>query len=206
MLVDPSRTVHTLGEIDAGIQDCRRCSLWRDTTQGVPGEGPSHAPLMLVGEQPGDQEDLAGSPFVGPAGGILDRALADAGIDRGVAFVTNAVKHFKHERRGKRRLHRTPDRGEVEACRWWFDAERRLVRPRVIVAMGGTAVLAVFGHAMPILKNRGQAFQLEDQAPNSTLGLITAHPSMILRIPDAAAKQTAYADFVDDLKAARALL
>src|SRR5215831_4862860 len=134
----------SLAAVAGGVQACRRCDLWRQATQGVPGEGPAHAPMMLIGEQPGDQEDLAGKPFVGPAGGVLDRALADAGVARGETFVTNAGKHFKHEPRGKRRLHKTPDRGEVAACRWWLEAERRLVRPRVIVAMGGTAVLAVF--------------------------------------------------------------
>jgi uracil-DNA glycosylase family protein len=195
----PPRSLKAIAEL---IQTCRRCDLWRMATQGVAGEGPAHAPIMLVGEQPGDQEDLQGKPFVGPAGGVLDRALAEAGVERGQAWVTNAVKHFKHEPRGKRRLHKTPDRGEVIACRWWLDHERRLLRPRVIVAMGGTAVLSVFGKPMPILKNRGRAFQLEDQAQ----GLITVHPSMILRIPDAAAKRDAFADFVADLKAARALV
>jgi DNA polymerase len=192
----------SLAAVAGGVQACQRCDLWRQATQGVPGEGPAHAPMMLVGEQPGDQEDLAGKPFVGPAGGVLDRALADAGVARGETFVTNAVKHFKHEPRGKRRLHKTPDRGEVAACRWWLEAERRLVRPRVIVAMGGTAVLAVFGKPLPILKSRGRPLQLEDQAQ----GLITVHPSMILRIPDPSAKAAAYADFVADLKAAHALV
>ncbi len=192
----------SLTAIAAAIQTCRRCDLWRDATQGVSGEGPAHAPMMLVGEQPGDQEDIAGKPFVGPAGGVLDRALQAAGIERGETWVTNAVKHFRHEMRGKRRLHKTPDRGEIVACRWWLDGERRLVRPRVIVAMGGTAVLSVFGKPMPILKNRGRAFQLPDQAQ----GLITVHPSMILRIPDAAAKREAFEDFVADLRAAHALL
>jgi DNA polymerase len=191
-----------LSDIDALIQACRRCDLWRDATQGVPGEGPARAPMMLVGEQPGDQEDLAGQPFVGPAGQMLDRALKDAGVERGEAYVTNAVKHFKHELRGKRRLHKTPDRSEVTACRWWLDNERRLVRPRVVVAMGGTAVLSVFGKAMPIMRNRGQAFQLEDQAQ----GFVTVHPSFLLRIPDAADRKKAYADFVEDLAKAHALI
>jgi DNA polymerase len=192
----------SLDEIAGLIQACRRCGLWAGATQGVPGEGPAHAPMMLVGEMPGDQEDLQGHPFVGPAGGVLDRALAEAGVDRSETYVTNAVKHFKNEPRGKRRLHRTPDRGEISACRWWLDGERRLVRPRVIVAMGGSAALAVFGRPTPILKNRGRAFQLPDQAQ----AVITVHPSMILRIPDAAAKTQAYAAFVQDLRAARALL
>lgn len=178
------------------VQGCRRCDLWRDATQGVAGEGPSRAALMLVGEQPGDQEDLAGKPFVGPAGQLLDRALDRAGVPRGELYVTNAVKHFKHEPRGKRRLHKTPDRGEVQACRWWLDNERGLVRPRVIVALGGTAAGAVFGKAMPILKSRGQAFQLDDQAQ----GVVTVHPSYLLRIPDKAAKDEGFANLVEDLR------
>ena len=186
----------TLAEVAAGVDVCRRCDLWRNATQGVPGEGPPRAMLMFVGEQPGDQEDLAGHPFVGPAGGVLNKALDAAQVPRGETFVTNAVKHFKHELRGKRRLHKTPDGGEVRACRWWLDAERRIVRPRVIVALGATAVLAVFGKAMPINKSRGQAFQLADQAQ----GVVTFHPSYLLRIPDAAAKAEAYEAFVEDLR------
>jgi DNA polymerase len=190
-----------LDELAAQVQACRRCELWRDTTQGVAGEGPRAARLMFVGEQPGDQEDLAGRPFVGPAGQIFDRALAAAGVPRGEAFVTNAVKHFKHELRGKRRLHKTPDPGEVQACRWWFDNERRLVRPRVIVALGATAALAVFGRPTPIGKSRGQALQLPDQAQ----GVVTYHPSYLLRLPDAEAKAQAYDQFVADLKFAHGL-
>ncbi len=191
----------SLPEESRAIQACRRCNLWRDATQGVPGEGPPHATLMLVGEQPGDQEDLHGRPFIGPAGQLLDRALAEAGVDRRQAFVTNAVKHFKHELRGKRRLHKTPDRSEVVACRWWLDAERQLVRPRVIVAMGGSAVLAVFGKALPILKTRGRPIMLSDDAQ----GLATVHPSYLLRIPDAAAKRAGFEAFVGDLRLAAAL-
>ena len=192
----------SLAAVDRAVQACRRCDLWRNATQGVAGEGPAHAGMMLVGEQPGDQEDLQGHPFVGPAGAALDHALAEAGIDRGRTFVTNAVKHFKHELRGKRRLHKTPDRGEVIACRWWLDRERRLLRPKVIVALGGTAAFAVFGKAMPIMKSRGRPLPLEDGAA----GLITVHPSYLLRIPDAAAKEAARAAFVADLKTAQALL
>ncbi|HEY3887753.1 MAG TPA: UdgX family uracil-DNA binding protein [Caulobacteraceae bacterium] len=201
MLLENNAAPSSLTAIDAGVQACRRCDLWRDATQGVPGQGPAKAALMLVGEQPGDQEDLAGKPFVGPAGQMLDRALGEAGIARGEVFVTNAVKHFKHEPRGKRRLHKTPNTGEIVACRWWLDAERRLVRPRLIVAMGGTAVLAVFGRPLPIMKSRRRAIQLDDQAQ----GLVTVHPSYLLRIPDEAAKADAYAGFVDDLKLARKL-
>jgi len=188
----------SLEEIAAAVQMCRRCGLWRDATQGVAGEGPAQARLMLVGEQPGDQEDLAGRPFVGPAGQVLDRALAAAGADRSQIYVTNAVKHFKHELRGKRRLHKTPDAGEVEACRWWLDNERHLIRPRVVAALGATAALAVFGRAVPIGKSRGQAIQLPDQSQ----GVVTYHPSYLLRIPDAEAKAKAFEMFVEDLKLA----
>jgi DNA polymerase len=187
-----------LQEVDAGVQVCRRCDLWRDATQGVPGEGAAQTPLMFVGEQPGDQEDLAGRPFVGPAGKVFERALTEAGVARERTFVTNAVKHFKHEPRGKRRLHKTPERGEVLACRWWLDAERRLVRPRVIVMLGATAALAVVGKPTPVGANRGKALQLPDQAQ----GVVTYHPSFLLRAPDEETKAKAYAEFVDDLRLA----
>jgi probable DNA metabolism protein len=186
----------TLEEMQAGVQVCRRCDLYRDATQGVAGEGPARAKLMLVGEQPGDQEDLAGHPFVGPAGQMLDRALAEAGVPRGETFVTNAVKHFKHELRGKRRIHKTPNTAEVTACRWWLDNERRIVRPRVIVALGATAALSVFGKPVPIGASRQKALQLPDQAQ----GVVTYHPSYLLRLPDHDAKVKAYAMFVQDLK------
>jgi DNA polymerase len=156
---------------------------------------------MLVGEQPGDQEDLAGAPFVGPSGQVLDRALEAAGAPRDKLFVTNAVKHFKHELRGKRRLHETPDAGEVSACRWWLDAERRLVRPGVIVAMGGAAALAVFGKPTAIGANRGQALPL----PGGARGVVTYHPSFVLRAPDEAARERTFAAIVEDLKRAWAL-
>jgi len=199
---DDPEAPDSLAAIDAAVQACRRCELWRGAVQGVAGEGPAQAALMIVGEQPGDQEDLAGRPFVGPAGAVLDAALAEAGVDRAQAYVTNAVKHFKHEMRGKRRLHKTPDRAEVLACRWWLDQERRLLRPRVMLALGGTAALAIFGKAMPVMKNRGQPLPLDD----GSMGLITVHPSYLLRIPDPAAKHAAHRDFVADLRAARALL
>jgi uracil-DNA glycosylase family protein len=179
----------------AGVAVCRRCDLWR-CGNGVAGEGPPHAKLMFVGEQPGDQEEQAGRPFVGPAGKVLDKALDAAGVPRAETFVTNAVKHFKHEPRGKRRLHKTPDAGEVSACRWWLDSERRIVRPRVIVALGATAALSVFGKPTPIGKFRQQAIQLPDQAQ----GVVTYHPSYLLRVPDAAAKAKAFGLFVEDLK------
>jgi len=174
---------------------CRGCDLWT-CGRVVFGEGPRDATVMFVGEQPGDQEEQARKPFVGPAGGVLDRALAAAGVPRAETFVTNAVKHFKHEQRGKRRLHKTPNAGEVIACRWWLDAERAIVRPRVIVALGATAGLSVFGKPTPIGKFRQQAIQLPDQAQ----GVITYHPSYLLRLPDRAAKEEAFGKFVEDLK------
>ncbi|RYG06899.1 MAG: DUF4130 domain-containing protein, partial [Caulobacteraceae bacterium] len=154
----------SVDEIAQAIQVCKRCDLWRNATQGVAGEGPKQARMMIVGEQPGDQEDLAGKPFVGPAGGVLNRAMDEAGVPRGEIFVTNAVKHFKHEPRGKRRLHKTPETPEINACRFWQLQERQLVRPRLILAMGGTAAQSVLGKVVPIGKSRGQVFQLEDQA------------------------------------------
>src|SRR5690606_4050973 len=192
----------TLNELDPAVQACRRCPLWRDATQGVCGEGPRKARLMIVGEQPGDQEDLAGHPFVGPAGKVLDAALDEAGIDRDDVFVTNAVKHFKHEPRGKRRLHKTPNAGEVSACRWWLDAERRLVRPRVIVALGATASLAVLSRRVAVTRERGRGIPLDDGAT----ALLTVHPSYLLRIRDAADRAVERDRFVADLKQARALV
>jgi DNA polymerase len=193
---DSSSPPTSLPEVAAGVEHCRRCDLWRNATHGVAGEGPSHAKLLFVGEQPGDQEDLAGRPFVGPAGQVFDKALAAAGVPRAETYVTNAVKHFKHELRGKRRLHKTPNPGEVTACRWWLDAERRLIRPRVVVMLGATAGLGVMGKATPIGKLRQQALQLPDQAQ----GVVTYHPSYLLRIPDPEGKAKAYDMFVEDLK------
>lgn len=194
--------ISTLSDVRPAIQACRRCDLWRDATQGVPGEGPDRAPLMLVGEQPGDLEDIDGRPFVGPAGQLLSRALAAAGIRRADAYVTNAVKHFKHEVRGKRRLHRTPDAGEVRACKWWLDQERAQVKPKLIVALGATAALAVFGKPMPIMKSRGRPLPLDD----GCRALITVHPSYLLRVPDAAAKADVWRGFVEDLTRAHDLV
>jgi len=192
----------SLSEVERAVQGCRRCPLWRDATQGVCGEGPRKARLMIVGEQPGDQEDLAGRPFVGPAGKVLDAALEEAEIDRSDVYVTNAVKHFKHEPRGKRRLHKTPNAGEVTACRWWLDSERRLVKPKVVLAMGATAGLGVLGRKPAVTKERGQPIDLGD----GSAGLLTVHPSYLLRIPDAEAKAMERRRFVDDLKAVRRLL
>ena len=183
------------------VQGCRRCDLWKSATQGVTGEGPSDARLMLVGEQPGDNEDLQGQAFIGPAGEMLDQALREAGTDRAKLYVTNAVKHFKHEPRGKRRLHKTPDRGEVTACRWWLDNERRLVRPRVILALGATAAFAVTGKPIAIMKSRGHAIQLDDQSQ----AMVTVHPSYLLRVPDPAAKAEGFEMLVEDVRAAAKL-
>jgi DNA polymerase len=191
----------SLAELDRAVQACRRCPLWRDATQGVCGEGPRKAVVMIVGEQPGDHEDLSGHPFVGPAGKVLDAALEEAGIDRDDVFVTNAVKHFKHEPRGKRRLHKTPNVSEVSACRWWLDAERRLVKPKVIVTLGATAALGVLGRKVVVTKERGRAVDLGDGARM----LPTVHPSYLLRIPDKAAKAAERDRFVADLKQARRL-
>ncbi|RZI98379.1 MAG: DUF4130 domain-containing protein [Brevundimonas sp.] len=192
----------TLDELGQAIQSCRRCPLWRDATQGVCGAGPKAARLMIVGEQPGDQEDLAGQPFVGPAGKVLDAALDEAGIDRDDAYVTNAVKHFKHEPRGKRRIHQTPVTSEISACRWWLDAERRLVRPKVIVTLGATAALGVLNRRVAVTKERGAPIPLADGGN----ALLTVHPSYLLRIPDAAAAEEERQRFVADLKQVRHLL
>ncbi len=177
---------------------CTRCPLHAPATQTVFGEGPVDAALMFVGEQPGDQEDLAGHPFVGPAGQVFDRAVAEAGIDRATAYVTNAVKHFKFEPRGKRRIHSSPNAGEIQACRWWVEQERLLIQPQVTVALGATAARSLFGKVMTIGRERGKALTL----PDGGTAFITVHPSYLLRLPDPAAKETEYARFVEDLKLA----
>ncbi|MBN8972970.1 MAG: UdgX family uracil-DNA binding protein [Rhizobiales bacterium] len=178
--------------------DCRACPLWKDATQTVFGEGPSHTPLMLVGEQPGDKEDLAGKPFVGPAGQMLDRALDEAGIDRKKVYVTNAVKHFKFVPRGKIRLHQKPNTAEIKACRPWYERERAVVKPVLVVAMGATAAQSVFGKITPINKNRGHLIDLHDGAQ----AIVTVHPSYLLRLPDKDARAREYQRFIEDLKIA----
>jgi DNA polymerase len=178
---------------------CRACPLWKDATQTVFGEGPPQAPIMLVGEQPGDKEDLAGKPFVGPAGQMLNRALAEAGVDREQVYVTNAVKHFKFVPRGKFRLHQKPATPEIKACRPWYQRELAAVRPALVVAMGATAAQSVFGKATPINKSRGRIIDLEH-----TKALVTVHPSYLLRLPDEEAKVREYELFVNDLKLAAA--
>ncbi len=182
--------------------DCRACPLWKDATQTVFGEGPQTARIMLVGEQPGDKEDLAGKPFVGPAGQMLDRALEEAGIERGKIYVTNAVKHFKFMPRGKIRLHQKPNTSEINACRPWYQRELASIKPDLVVAMGATAAQSVFGKITPINKNRGRPINLDD----GIKALVTVHPSYLLRLPDAEAKAREYQRFVDDLRIAADLL
>lgn len=189
-------------ELRAQAENCRACPLWQQATQTVFGEGPEHARIMLLGEQPGDQEDIAGKPFVGPAGRLLDRALQDAGLDRAQMYVTNAVKHFKFEPRGKRRLHKTPGQLEISACHRWLAAELATLEPKLIVALGATAARSIFGRPLPVLQNRGRIFQVRnenlDYEPNV---LVTVHPSSLLRLPDEE-KDAAYQRFVADLKLA----
>ena len=181
---------------------CRACHLWKDATQTVFGEGPQHAQVMLVGEQPGDKEDIAGKPFVGPAGQILDRALEEAGIDRKKVYVTNAVKHFKFVPRGKIRLHQKPNTSEIKACRQWYERELASIKPALVVAMGATAAQSVFGKITPINKNRGRPVDLD----GGIKALVTVHPSYLLRLPDADAKTREYQRFVDDFRIAAAAL
>lgn len=196
----PPASLRELEEQEAG---CTRCPLYLNATQVVPGAGAAHARLMLVGEQPGDQEDLAGQPFVGPAGRVLDRALGEAGIPRAEVFVTNAVKHFKHEMRGKRRLHKKPNAYEIERCKWWLDLERAIVEPSVIVALGATAARSLLGRPATIAALRARPVELKDAA---AWLLVTIHPSALLRIREAEERQRRYAEFVADLKQARTLL
>jgi probable DNA metabolism protein len=192
--VDPLETLR------ADAAGCKACPLWEPATQTVFGRGASHAKLMLVGEQPGDQEDLAGEPFVGPAGEVLNRALAEAGIDRAETYVTNAVKHFKFEPRGKRRIHQKPNAGEISACRWWLEQERAAIRPRVIVAMGATAGRSVLDRPVRLLAERGQPIGGDGETV-----LLTIHPSYLLRMPDPERKREEYAAFVRDLRRAAEL-
>ena len=187
-----------LAKVAAEAKSCTRCPLYKNATQTVFGEGPVGARLMLVGEQPGDQEDLAGKPFVGPAGKMLDKALAEAGVDRTEVYVTNVVKHFKNEPRGKRRLHKKPNRSEVEVCKVWLDQEIALVRPQLVLAMGVTAASALAGKAVTLSKLRGKEIVFAD----GQRGMVTIHPSSILRAPDEMGRRQAYAGLVKDLKLA----
>jgi uracil-DNA glycosylase len=188
-------------DIDAVRRDaaaCRACPLWERATQTVFGEGPRDARLLFVGEQPGDREDLQGRPFVGPAGQLFDEALVEAGIDRSITYVTNAVKHFKFEPRGKRRIHAKPSGSEIDACRWWLGRELELIDPELVVALGATALQALAGKILPVTANRGT--MVEGASGRGVF--VTVHPSFLLRLPDPTAKRREYARFVEDLRAA----
>lgn len=197
-----ARAAAELKSVAEEARACTRCPLYRNATQTVFGEGPVHAKLMLVGEQPGDQEDLAGRPFVGPAGKLLDRALAEAGIDRGKVYLTNAVKHFKNEPRGKKRLHKRPNRYETEVCKVWIDKEISLVRPVIILALGVTAAQSLTGRRTLVLsRERGRGLEL----PGGHRGMMTIHPSALLRMPDESARRAGFSALVADLGAAARL-
>jgi uracil-DNA glycosylase family protein len=197
--VSTPQTLQALREEAAG---CRACPLWKNATQTVFGEGNPKALIMLVGEQPGDVEDREGHPFVGPAGRILDQALRDAGIDRALTYVTNAVKHFKWEPRGKRRLHKTPAQREIEACHQWLEREMAAVKPALIVCLGATAAKALLGPAFRITRERGQVLSREGLPPV----LASFHPSYVLRLKGRPGGDEAYGQFVDDLRTAAAFL
>ena len=205
--LDAERTVQAGGNLRASwealLKDarrCARCDLYRHATQTVFGEGPLDAAIMFVGEQPGDQEDLAGRPFVGPAGALFDAALEKAGIDRSTVYVTNAVKHFKFVLRGKRRIHNKPDAGEITACRWWIEHERELIRPLITVALGATAARSLMGKVVTISMVRGEPLTLSDGSEC----WVTAHPSSILRAPNEEARKEGKRLFLRDLKLIKA--
>jgi len=195
--------VEDIRRLARNAADCRACDLWRDATQVVFGEGPADAKLMLVGEQPGDREDLAGRPFVGPAGRVLDEALSAAGIDRNEVYVTNAVKHFKWKARGKRRIHDKPNRAQVDACRQWLDAELVTIRPCVLVVLGATAAQALLGPAFRVTRERGRAIA-ETGLADSVVA--TLHPSAIVRIRDRAERDEAFGALAEDLRTAADLV
>ena len=197
----PAELSTSLQRAALDAQSCRRCPLWQPATQAVFGEGPPDARILMIGEQPGDQEDLAGRPFVGPAGQVLDRAMAEAGLDRRQVYVTNAVKHFKFVPRGKRRIHEKPGAGEIVACKFWLDLERAEIQPAITVMLGATAAQSVFGRPVTISRERGRPIPLA----GNTQGFVTVHPSYLLRLPDEAAKAREYAAFVADLKHVAAL-
>jgi DNA polymerase len=177
-------------------ESCERCDLYRNATQTVFGEGDAQAKVMLVGEQPGDKEDIAGRPFVGPAGTILDECLAAAGVDRSLCYVTNTVKHFKFEQRGKRRLHAKPNAGEIQRCAWWLGGEIDVLKPELIVALGATALQSLLGRSIGLKKERGRILD----SPSGLPVLITIHPSYLLRIRDRAEAQLNKRLFIEDLK------
>jgi DNA polymerase len=189
----------TLFNLKEGAQSCRGCPLYEKATQAVMGEGPRGAKLFLIGEQPGDAEDRRGRPFVGPAGRLLDTALADAGIERCSVYVTNAVKHFKFEERGKRRIHKKPSTSEVEACRPWLTAELSIVKPKLIVCLGATAAQAMLGKDFRVMQSRGSVLPHE----SGTSVLATVHPSALLRVTDSQDRAAQYGQFVEDLRRAQ---
>jgi DNA polymerase len=201
-LDDAAEVPRSLAAAQRAVQDCRRCPLYEFATQAVFGEGPARAEIMFVGEQPGDREDLSGKPFVGPAGRVFDELLAAAELERSKIYVTNAVKHFKFQQRGKRRLHQRPDAGEIEACRFWLNLEREFVKPRVIVALGATAARSLLGKVVSITSQRGRPRQLEDGA----WLYVTVHPSYLLRIRDRDDAAREREGFLADLRAVRELL
>ena len=192
----------TLPSLRRAAAGCRACPLWERGTQTVFGEGPASAEILLVGEQPGNEEDLSGRPFVGPAGRLLDRALEDAGIDRRGVYVTNAVKHFKWEQRGKRRIHQKPAPGEVRACAPWLEAELRVVRPRAVVCLGATAAQSLLGRAFKVTERRGELLA----TPLAPIAMATVHPSSILRAPDDETRRAELARFTEDLAGLAAAL
>src|SRR3954454_9261219 len=199
--IEPRSNVRAAWEgLFKDARSCTRCDLYKCGTQTVFGEGPLDASIVFVGEQPGDQEDLAGRPFIGPAGAVFDEALEKAGIDRSTVYVTNAVKHFKFIQRGKRRIHNKPDAGEISACRWWIDHERELIKPALTVALGATAARSLIGKVVTIGKVRGEPLTLADGSEC----WVTVHPSSLLRIPEQERRREARAMFLSDLKRIKA--
>ena len=194
----PVPETSSLKEVAEAAKKCTACHLYKRATQTVFGEGPKHATMLLIGEQPGDYEDVAGKPFVGPAGKIMDRALEEAGIDRKDVYVTNAVKHFKWEPRGKRRIHQKPNSREIAACKPWLEAESRLVKPKLVVCLGATAGQAIFGPSFRVTRERGKVLSSK-LAPRV---VATVHPSSLLRQPDEESREREYAHFVSDLRVA----
>jgi DNA polymerase len=199
---DPQDDADSIAELREIAKGCRRCPLWRNATQTVFGEGPENARVIFVGEQPGDQEDLAGKPFVGPAGKVFDDIFDEAGIDRLKVYVTNAVKHFKFEPRGKRRIHSKPNASEIQACRWWLDRELTIIKPDLAVALGATAAQSLLGKAVPVMKMRGNVIERED----GLKVFVTIHPSFILRIREPADKAAEKKRFLGDLRKVAALM
>jgi uracil-DNA glycosylase len=191
-----ARSVSTVEELHHAVNDCRRCPLWKSATQAVPGEGMAPSPLMLLGESPGDSEDQKGHPFVGPAGAVLDRALQQAGLSRDAVYLSNCVKHFKFEQRGQRRLHIKPTPAEIEACHWWLSEELRIVSPKLVMALGGTAARSLLGHPVIVSQVRAQPTRL---TPSMSVW-VTVHPSFLLRVPDEAQRQREFDRFVQELR------